>query len=120
MTAIAFNMKKAPWNNVKVRQAIALGIDKDEVIAAGQAGDPIRSGLVPVPLTDYAWPIDKIKQRYAFDKQAAAQQLKSLGVTGMTIELSQNSPGANESQVIASQLTDLGFKVNITTPPNVP
>ena len=120
MTAIAFNMKKAPWNNVKVRQAIALGIDKDEVIAAGQAGDPIRSGLIPVPLTDYAWPLDKIKQRYPFDKQAAQRQLKDLGVSGMTIELTQNAPGNSESQVIASQLSDLGFKVNINTPPNVP
>ena len=120
VTAIAFNMKKAPWNNLKVRQAIALGIDKDEVIAAGEAGDPVRSGLIPVPLTDYAWPIDKVKQRYPFDKQAAQKQLKDLGVTGMTIELTQNAPGNSESQVIASQLGDLGFKVNINTPPNVP
>ncbi|HEX9494746.1 MAG TPA: ABC transporter substrate-binding protein [Candidatus Limnocylindria bacterium] len=119
-TGIEFNMKKAPWNDVKVRRAIALGIDKDEVIAAGQFGDPIRSGVVPVPLTDYAWSLDKIKQRYPFDKQAAQKQLQDLGVAGMTIELAQNSPGANESQVIASQLTDLGFKVKITTPPNVP
>jgi ABC-type transport system substrate-binding protein len=118
-------MKKSPWNNPKVRQSIALGIDKDEVINAAQAGDPVRSGLVPVPLTDYAWPIDKIKQRYPYDKAQAVQQLKELGVAGTTIELTQNSPGpggaaAPEAQVIATMLQDLGFDVTINSPQNVP
>jgi peptide/nickel transport system substrate-binding protein len=119
-TGIEFNMKKAPWNDPKVRKAIALGIDKDEVIAAAQFGDPVRSGLIPVPLTDYAWSADEIKSRYPFDRDQAAKQIKDMGLVGTPIQLTQNSPGDNEAQVIASQLTDLGFTVTILSAPNVP
>src|SRR5258708_19738450 len=50
-TGIEFNMKKAPWNDVKVRRAIALGIDKDEGIPARQFPNPTPPGLFPLPLT---------------------------------------------------------------------
>jgi peptide/nickel transport system substrate-binding protein len=120
---IAFNQKRTPWDDVRVRRAIALGIDKDEVLATALNNDTNRSGFIPQVLSDWAWPADRVKSMFGFDRAAAQQQLQALGVAGAPLELSQNSTGdesLNSAQVVASQLTDLGFQVTITMPSSVP
>jgi peptide/nickel transport system substrate-binding protein len=117
-----FNFAKKPWNDVRVRRALALGIDKDEIIAAAVVGDTVRSGFVPTPLTDWAWPLDKVKSKFAYDQKTAMEQLKTLGVPGTTADLVTNSStgeGFKGVQVLASQLTQLGLKINIVVPRNV-
>ena len=74
-----FNVNKAPFNNVKLRQAINYAIDRDRIIDRvlfGQAHGPAVNGIVPPSFSFYK--STSIKG-YHFDLVKAKQLLKEAG-----------------------------------------
>jgi len=117
-----FNHKKAPWNDVKARQAIALGLDKDDLIVTAFQNDSTRTGFIPVNLAEWAWPVEKVKSKFPYDKAAAQKMLTELGLAGAKIEVmtnTANTAGRLGAQALAGQLQELGLNPNITVPPNL-
>ncbi|NCP45629.1 MAG: ABC transporter substrate-binding protein [Flavobacteriales bacterium] len=56
ITFINFNTSVAPFNNLKVRKAIAMAIDKNRIVdkvLKGEAYGPANHGLVPPAIKDY-------------------------------------------------------------------
>jgi peptide/nickel transport system substrate-binding protein len=121
INALYFNHRIAPWNDVRARRAIALGMNRDEIMQVGFQGDTSPTGLIPANLTDWAWQPDKIKEKYTYDKATAQQMVKDLGLLGTDVEVFGGNNKASDAAmpVFIAQLEDLGFKPTQRIPPTL-
>ena len=115
-TYLGFNLRKAPFNNPKLREAIALAVNKQELIdllffSHGRACyGPFMPG------TD-VYPKDFKPQKY--NPQKAKEILKELGYTKqnpLTFTITTNSNNeirVNAAEIIQQQLLKVGIKVKI-------
>ena len=82
---LAFNTQKAPMDNVKVRQALALAINKPAIIEAVFHGTGTAAKNILPP---GVWSADADLKDYDYDPEKAKALLKEAGFTnGMTIDL---------------------------------
>ena len=116
---LQFNSQSAPLNNVKLRQAIAYGIDREKIIEQllfGQA--TIAHSILPVESWAY-----NAGTKYSFDSAKAKQLLQESGYKGEPLKFkvsAGNVAFSQYSQVIQNALRDLGLNVEIETlEPNV-
>jgi len=116
---LQFNTQAAPTDNVKLRQAIAYGIDREKIINEllfGQA--TIAYSILPVDSWAY-----NAGTKYSFDAAKAKQLLQESGYKGEPIvfKFSASNVAFNQySQVIQNALRDVGINVQIETlDPNV-
>lgn len=109
---LSMNNKRAPFTDLRVRQAVLYGIDRQAVIDATWDGYGIDTGGTPVPPTD---PWYTGQSQYRFDPDKARQLLIDAGAVGTKITISVPSlPYAQTaSEMIYSQLRDIGFEVEI-------
>lgn len=112
-TLLSINNKKEPFNNLKVRQAMAHAIDKQAVIdgASSGHGTPIGSHFAPhnpayVDLTG----------TYPHDVEKAKALLKEAGVENgisATLKLPPPAYARLGGEIIASQLREIGINLEI-------
>ena len=113
--AIYFNAQKAPFDNPKVRQAIAWALDRQEIVdvALFKVGGTVMKGG-PMPPGHWAY-IDY--QLYKQDYAKAKQLLAEAGhPNGFTAEMLVNSNFAmlrTPAEVIQKQLKPLGISLTI-------
>lgn len=125
-TYLGFNLKRAPFTDVKIRQAIAHAIDKQEIIRGVlyglglEATGPYKPGTV--------WYNPQVKQ-YPYDPQKALAILNAEGYADhdgdgiidrdgkpfeFTIITNQGNPLREKTaQIIQHRLKSVGIKVNI-------
>ena len=111
---MAINNSREPFNDVRVRQAIAYAINKDEVIQGTMFGygTPIGSHLTPVSpyYIDLNW-------MYPYDPEKAQELLAEAGYPGgfeATLRLPQPYDlHIKTGEVIADQLERVGIKLNL-------
>ncbi|WP_422750175.1 ABC transporter substrate-binding protein [Mycobacterium sp. WMMD1722] len=111
---LALNNAKPPWNDVRVRQAIAYGIDREAIVQATSYGTAAENQLaIPegnpwfTPYDTYSYDIDKAKSLLA-EANARPQRLDML----VTSEYPETVTAA---QIIADNLAPLGITVDIRT-----
>jgi len=112
-TILAINNKKPPFDNLKVRQAIAHTIDRKAIIdgASGGLGTPIGSHFSPandayVDLTG----------TYPYDPAKAKELLKEAGLESgfkTTLKLPPVGYARDGGQIIASELRNIGIEAEI-------
>lgn len=121
-----FNINKAPFNNVKVRQAVNYAIDRDKIIdkiLRGQAFGPAVNGITPPTFSSYK--ISDI-DGYNFDPEKAKKLLIEAGYPGgigfPEVTLLVNSGNSRNNTVageIQKQLKDhLNINVSFESLPN--
>jgi peptide/nickel transport system substrate-binding protein len=113
---LAFNMKRQPFDNVKVRQALRYAIDINSIAKDlfGGLADPIHSFLPPFM---FGYTADVMKFDYQPDK--AKQMLKDAGVpSNWTVNiLSLNTGSVKQiSEAVQSYWQDVGVKVKLDEP----
>lgn len=113
----SFNIKKAPFDNVKVRQAINYAINRERIVdnvLQGQAYGAAIYGITPNTFAGYD--ITHI-QGYAFDAQKARKLLAEAGYPGgigfPSINVLVNSGSTRNSSVIAEIQKQLKDVLNI-------
>jgi peptide/nickel transport system substrate-binding protein len=74
---LTFNLRQTPLDTLELRRALALGLDKDTLIAQEELVDEVQRLDTPI-LTGW-WAYDPEMPGYAFDPVAAAQTLNALG-----------------------------------------
>lgn len=77
---INFNCSKPPFNNKKLRQAIAYAINKDEIIAVAQDGFAVK-GTDPIP-AGHRWRTPNMGKTAEYDLEKAKRLLKESGYAG--------------------------------------
>ncbi|PZU49732.1 ABC transporter substrate-binding protein [Microbacterium aurum] len=112
---LALNEKKAPWNDVRVRQAIAYAIDRDAIVQAVSYGTAAQNQLAIPEQSFWYTKYDT----YSTDLDKAKSLLAEAGVTGGTIDMLATSDypeTVTAAQIIAANLEPLGITVNIRQP----
>jgi len=110
---LAYNDRVAPFDNVKVRKALARAVDKKKLLEAvwGDYGTLIGSF---VPPTD-PWYVDLTKVD-AYDPESAKALLTEAGYPGgftFTIDTPNYDPHPLAAQFLQGELAKVGVKVNI-------
>lgn len=112
-TILAMNNAQPPLDNIKVRQAIAHAINRQDIIDGAMFGygTPIGSHFAPHH-PDYV----DLTEKSAFDPEQAKALLAEEGVSDMTLRLALPPPtyARRGGEIVAAQLRDVGIKTEIT------
>ena len=107
------NHEKEPFNNLKFRQAISHGIDRQAISDAVTMGTGTPATSIFSPTLDF---FDKSLPLVARDVEKAKALLQESGVTNPSFELIQNAGAVDEEKatvLIQAQLAEVGITVNI-------
>ena len=119
-SAIAFNTKKAPWNDVRVRRAFGMALDRkalgDQVVGAGRWGYG-----VPIPwslVSDEAFTPEKLGLYNQFNPEGAKKQLIDAGFADGKLKVEsplkfQNPGNAQLTQVFQQLYLKNGIQFDI-------
>ena len=111
---LALNEARKPWNDVRVRQAIAYAIDRDAIVAATSYGTAAENQLA-IPKGS-SWYTDYNKYRY--DIEQAKRLLSEAGAAPQNLDMlvtNEYPETVTAAQIIADNLAPLGITVNIRT-----
>ena len=113
---LAFNQAQKPLDDIKVRQAIAHAINKDEVVSASlPAGSQTAMEFMPPVVNGYTEDVTQ----YEYDPEKAKQLLEEAGAAGETIEFNYPTdvsrpymPSPEDTfNVLRTQLQAVGLKI---------
>ncbi|MBI5087315.1 MAG: ABC transporter substrate-binding protein, partial [Actinobacteria bacterium] len=109
------NTARPPLDDVKVRQAIALAIDRDALTQLYGDRAEVATGILPnnvpfggEPSSPWRYDLDEAKRLIA----------ESSAAGGASLELLSDAGEAPMAQVIAAQLAEIGMDLTITTVDN--
>ncbi|MBV1693893.1 MAG: ABC transporter substrate-binding protein [Hyphomicrobiales bacterium] len=115
---VGMNTSKAPFDNVKVRQALNFALNRAEIIQAALFGAGVPGGPLSPALKDWALDV-KDFACYAHSKDRAQALLKEAGVAtpvAITLLVLPRQDIKDIAQVVQQQLNAAGFKVELKTP----
>jgi len=108
---VTMNVAQAPFDNVKVRQAVNMAINKDRIVRLiNNRGVPASQALPPA-MPGY----NADNKGYAFDPEAAKKLLAEAGSAEITTELYAMNvdPNPRIAQAIQQDLAAVGIKAEI-------
>jgi len=112
--AFSFNTTKAPFDNIKVRQAFTTAIDKQAILRAVYFGTGSAAyGAIPPSM---GWVHDKDFAPFKPGADAAKKLLTEAGVTTpvpVTITVTNSPAQVRTAEVLQAQANQAGFKVEI-------
>ncbi|HEY0247594.1 MAG TPA: ABC transporter substrate-binding protein [Gryllotalpicola sp.] len=111
---IAFNQKRAPFNDVHVRQAISDAIDRTALVKAVLYGNGKPADSLLSPGVPYYDGTDGQKYDLAAAKKALAASSVPNGFSTSLLIASGNANQAAVAQILQSELKPLGIDVKIT------
>ncbi|MFB0833984.1 ABC transporter substrate-binding protein [Arthrobacter halodurans] len=111
---LSMNNKAAPFDDVRVRQAVMHAIDRQAVVDTAWNGLGTVVGG-PVPPTDPYY--EDLNGVYPYDPEKAKSLLKEAGVENLDITFTvPTRPYASAiSEIVVSQLSDVGINATIET-----
>ena len=112
-TALWFDATKKPWDDVRVRRAAALAIDREAILIANRGGSA-HSAFVPLTQSEYAWPEAKMKEKFRHDPEAARKLLAESGyVNPSGLEMLTTQEWAQDAEVVQHSLAAAGINVGV-------
>ena len=111
---IWFRLDKAPWNDVRVRKAVLLTLDREDLIASNRGG-AVHSGYVPAAMPEYAWPEAKMIDKFKVDRDQAKKLLADAGIAPGSIDvtLKTASQFAEDAEVAQQHLAQIGIQTKV-------
>lgn len=117
---LAFNTEKKPFDNVKVRQALSMAVNKQAIIdAVFQGAGKIAKNPIPPTIWSYN---DKVKD-YPYDPVAAKKLLAEAGfpngfetdIWAMPVQRPYNPNARRMAEIIQADWDKIGVKARIVT-----
>ncbi|MGQ0569486.1 MAG: ABC transporter substrate-binding protein [Armatimonadota bacterium] len=115
-----FNMTRKPWTDVRVRQAISIAINRQEIIDKALSGSGTFSGPIATGFGNWFISVEELKRRwYRQDLDKAKRLLKEGGIPeGQEMDLLVTSFGGSgfypaAAVVFKDQLAKVGINVKI-------
>ncbi|GFM18437.1 ABC-type dipeptide transport system, periplasmic component [Mycobacterium sp. PO1] len=112
---LALNEAREPWNDVRVRQAIAYAIDRDAIVQATSYGTAAKNQLAIPEGNPWYVPYDRYGEG-GLDK--ARELLDEAGVSPGNLDMlvtTDYPETVTAAQIVADNLAPLGITVNIRT-----
>lgn len=115
----AFNTKKKPFDDVRVRQALAYAVDKQNILRAVYQETAIKAtGMLP----PQSWAYHYNKSSYHYNPEKSRALLADAGIKDLTIDIwampvarIYNPNALKTAELIQADLANIGVKVNIVT-----
>lgn len=115
---LSFNVNHKPFDNVEVRRAINMAIDKKALVAAVYQGSG-QAAVNPIPPS--MWGFNKAVKDYAYDPAAAKALLAKAGfpegfettLWALPVQRPYNPNGAQAAEMIQADLAKVGIKAKI-------
>lgn len=110
---IGYNLDKEPYDDVRVRQAISMAINKEDIIAGAYEGTAIPAGG---PIAPGVFGYDPNVEGLPYDKEMAAELLAEAGYEdgfSTTIWTNDNPVRIQIAEYVQSELRDLNIEVEI-------
>lgn len=109
---LGMNMEKAPLNDLRVRQAIRLGLDVDQMLLAGYNGKaPRLNAVIPQPILGH-WRDAPVYRRNVAEARALLQQAGASNVRVKLLVL--NQPAFQSMALVArALLAEIGVTVEV-------
>jgi peptide/nickel transport system substrate-binding protein len=111
---IMFNVDAPPFNNKKLREAVAYAINKKELLEAAYMGfGDVTDQKYP---KGYAWCFDEIASP-KFDLNKAKALIKESGYKGQAVRFLTSQEGVRQTEalMVQSQLAKIGMNIKIDT-----
>ncbi len=115
---IHFNTTQdAPWRDVRVRQAINLAVDRQQIIDNVYGGNAELTGPIPPGYGDWALTNDQLTQLYATDLERAKALMTEAGLAdGFEVTLQAISAPRDYTQIaeiVRERLRELNIEVTV-------
>jgi ABC-type transport system substrate-binding protein len=110
------NLGRAPFDDVRVREAMAIAIDRDAFVAATQEGTG-EPAWGPLPSSHWAY-AKSLEPTFAYNPERAKQLLAEAGYpNGLTIEVVSwtDEPSVRRAEVLQAQFAAVGITMNVVT-----
>ncbi|ACA87373.1 ABC transporter substrate-binding protein [Shewanella woodyi] len=113
----AFNTQKPPFDDMRVRRALAHAVDRENILRAVYQKTAVKAtGLLP-PMS---WAYSENKPIINYDPQEARRLLEEAGITELTIDIwampvarIYNPNALKAAELIQADLANIDVKVNI-------
>ena len=114
---VMINHGRKPFTDVRVRQAISLAVDRNEVLQAAASGLGSVTGPLTPAMKPWALPLDAFKEWYTPNPERAKKLLADAGFPRASRRRSRSFPTfptmVAGAQVIAAQLKKVGIDAQI-------
>ncbi|MCL1139112.1 ABC transporter substrate-binding protein [Shewanella pneumatophori] len=115
----AFNTQKPPFDDVRVRQALAYAVDKQNILRAVYQETAIKAtGMLP----PQSWAYNYNKSSYQYNPDKSRALLADAGIKELTIDIwampvarIYNPNALKTAELIQADLANIGVNVNIIT-----
>lgn len=116
----AFNTQRPPFDDVRVRQALAHAIDRQAIINAVYFG---HAELAQSILPTMSWAHFEDDEAYAYDPSAARELLEDAGypdgfsmdIWAMPVQRAYNPNARKMAELMQADLANIGVRVNIVS-----
>ena len=115
---LALNEAREPWNDVRVRQAIAYAIDRSAILQATSYGTAAANQLAIPEGNPWYTPYDRYSPDGEQGLEKAKELLREAGVQPRDLDMlvtTDYPETVTAAQIIADNLAPLGITVNIRT-----
>jgi len=107
-----------PWRDIRVREALDLAINRDEIIEVIQSGEGNYNGPIQWPQLKWALPQDELRAFYRYDPERARALLADAGHTRISAKmkapvLTGVSIFEDMAQLIQNQVRKAGFDLEL-------
>jgi ABC-type transport system substrate-binding protein len=112
---VHLNLRKAPFEDIRVREALNISIDRDLIISLAQSGEGEYSGPIQWPQVKWALPQEELRSFYARDVERARSLMADAGYAGgfESRMKTPRLPGINVLNDIARIIVDSWKEINV-------
>ena len=115
VAALVMNTKHAPLDDVRVRRAIAMAIDRAAISAKITLGKyPVTNMLQP----QFSWAYDPPIHQPEYDPAAAARVLRGLHLHLTYVQFPESMTGVRVATTVQAELRDVGVDISIKSVSN--
>ena len=120
---IAADVRLAPFNDIRARRALALAINRKQIIDVRFQGDAVLSGFVNPARKEWSWDQETIAKKFPYDPEQAKSLLAQSGYKGEEITFLHYTGASagfdpQTAEIVAEMMRQVGFKVKLEVVPD--